>query len=559
MSTKNYHIVLESLIVVLSVWLVNQLTDRFNFRIDLTEEKRYTISNATKELLSQLDEEVFFEIYLSGELPSNFERFRSSIGEMLTQFAVESGNLVSYKFTDPSQANNAQARNQFYQSLMQKGVEPTNLTYKNADGDRMEKLIFPGAIVSKGMREVPANLLKGSRASGPEEQLNQAVEGLEYQLANAIASLQGSGTKKVGYVTGHGSPDSLSISGFRNTVLTKYDLYNVSLEGRTELVGYDALVIAKPSSAFSESEKYLLDQYLMRGGSLLFFIDALSIPGLDSVFGEGTIATPRELNLTDMLFKYGARVNPNYILDVNSGQFPVVTGNIGDQPQIQLIPWPFSPVLTNFSKHPSVRNLDAILGQFISEVDTVKAPGIRKTPLLTTSQYTKVLGPPVRVAFNDLRDELRPERFADGPKTIGYLLEGEFSSLYANRIVPRGFDKKRLIGKGQQSKVIVVGDGDIVRNELDPETGEPLGLGVEPFSGATYANEDFILNLLDYMVDESGLIEARAREVRIRPLDRVKVRQESTKWQLINLATPVVLMFLFGIAKWFYRKNRFGS
>ena len=559
MKSRRYDIILESIILVLSVWLINQLTDRYNFRIDLTEEKRYTISNATKELLTDLDEEVFFEVYLSGDLPSNFERFRTSIGEMLEQFAVESGNLVTYKFTDPSQANNAQARNQFYQSLMQRGIEPTNLSYKNAEGDRMEKLIFPGAMVSKGMREVPANLLKGSRASSPEEQLNQAVEGLEYQLANAIASLQGSGTKKIGYVTGHGSPDSLSIAGFRNVVLSKYDLYNVSLAGKTEVVGYDALVIGKPNSGFTEGEKYLLDQYLMRGGNLLFFMDALSIPGLDSVFGEGTVATPRELNLTDMLFKYGARINPNYILDVNSGQFPVVTGNIGDQPQIQLIPWPFSPVLTNFSKHPAVRNLDAILGQFVSEVDTVKAVGIKKIPLITTSQYTKVLGPPVRVAFNDLRDELRPERFTDGPKTIGYLLEGEFSSLYANRLVPRGFDKSKLIRKGVSSKVVVVGDGDIIRNELDPETGEPLGLGVEPFSGATYANEDFLLNLLDYVVDESGLIEARAREVKIRPLDRVKVRQETTKWQTINLLVPLLLVLVFGSIKWFLRRKKFGS
>ena len=557
MNNRQTLFIFESLILILSVCLVNQLADRYNFRIDLTEEKRYTISQATKELLDNLDEEVFFEVYLGGDLPGNFERFKNSIGEMLEQFAIESGNRVSYKFTDPGQANNARARNQYYQSLIEKGIEPTNLTYKNADGDRMEKLIFPGAILSGGVREVPVNLLKGSRAVNPEEQLNQAVEGLEYQLAKAIAGLQNSGTRKVGYVVGHGSPDSLNIAGFRNAVLTKFDLFNVTLEGKKELTGYDILVIAKPNSAFSETEKFLLDQYLMQGGNLLFFIDALSIPVLDSVFGEGTIATPRVLNLTDMLFKYGVRVNPNYVLDINSGQFPVVTGNIGDQPQIQLIPWPFSPVLTHFSTHPSVRNLDAILGQFVSDVDTVKAVGIKKTPLITTSSYSKVIGPPVRVSFNDLRDELKPERFTDGPKTIGYLLEGEFNSLYANGIIPRGFDRRLLVKKGVSSKVIVIGDGDIVRNEVDPETGEPLGLGVEPFSGATYANEDFLLNLMDYMVDESGLIETRAREVKIRPLDRVKVRQERAKWQALNLILPVVLVSILGMIKWYFRRKKF--
>ena len=544
---------------VLGVWLVNQLADSFNVRLDLTEEKKYTVSNATKELLRNLEEEVFFEVYLEGDFPGNFKRFQGAIAEMLDRFAAESDNVITYKFTDPSQANNTQARSQFYQSLINRGLEPTNLSYKNADGDRMEKLIFPGAMVSKRMREVSVNLLKGNSALGPEEQLNQAIEGLEYRLAAAIVQLEGISTKKIGYITGHGVLDSLSIAGFRSTVLSKYDLFNVSLKGKKELSGYDAVVVAKPDSAFSEQDKYLMDQYLMRGGNILFFMDALSLPDPDSMFGEGTVAIPRELNLTDMLFRYGVRINQNYILDINSGQLPVVTGNIGDQPQIQMIPWPFSPVLTHFSGHPSVRNLDAILGQFVSEVDTVKAAGIKKTPLITTSQYTKVIGSPVRVAFNDLRDELRPEKFTDGPRTIGYLLEGSFTSLYANRLIPKGFDKMSFVDKGTSGKVIVIGDGDMVRNEIDPESGEALGLGVEPFTGTTYANEDFLLNVLAYLVDDSGLIEARSREVRIRPLDRVKVRKEKTKWQFINLVIPVFLILLPGLAKWYRRRKKFAT
>lgn len=551
-------VILQTLVVLLSVWLVNQIANRYRVQFDLTEEKRYTISDATKSLLRSLDEEVFFEIYLAGDLPANFERFQKSIGEMLEQFSIESGNRVQYKFTDPSQANNAQARNQFYQSLMDKGVQATNLNYKNADGDKMEKLIFPGAIVSKGMSEVSANLLKGNRAAGPEGMLNQSIEGLEYELATAISELVDGGTKRVAYLTGHGAPDSLDIAGFRSAVLSKFDLFNVSLDDRNELSGYDVVVIGKPTKAFTEREKYLTDQYLMRGGNLVFFIDALSV-NMDSASGEGTIAIPYETNLTDQLFKYGVRVNQNYVLDVNSGQFPVVAGNMGNQPQIQMIPWPFFPVLTNFSKHPAVRNLDAILGRFVSEIDTVKAEGIKKTPLINTSQYTKLLGPPVRVAFNDLRDELRPEKFTDGPKTVGYLLEGKFTSLYANRLVPKGFDKTGFVEKGAPGKVIVIGDGDIIRNDLDPETGEPLGLGVEPFTKTTYANESFVLNILDYMVDDSGLIETRSREVKIRPLDRVKVKQERAKWQVINLVAPVLLVLLIGGIKWYVRKKKFAK
>ncbi|WP_420575613.1 gliding motility-associated ABC transporter substrate-binding protein GldG [Ekhidna sp.] len=549
-------VILQTLVVILSVWLVNQLAERYRVQFDLTEEKRYTISDATKSLLQSLDEDVYFEVYLAGDLPSNFERFQNAIAEMLDQFALESDNRIQYKFTDPAQATNLQARNQFYQSLIDKGVQATNLNYKNADGDKMEKLIFPGALVSKGINEVPVNLLKGNSAAGPI--LNQSIEGLEYELASAVNQLVDGGTKRIGYIIGHGSPDSLDLAGFRSTVLSKFDLFNVSLEGRQELSGYDAVVIGKPTRPFTEQEKYLVDQYLMRGGNLIYFIDALSV-NMDSASGEGTVAIPYETNLTDQLFRYGVRVNQNFVLDVNSGQFPVVAGNMGNQPQIQMIPWPFFPVLTNFSKHPSVRNLDAILGRFVSEIDTVKAVGITKTPLINTTQYTKLLGPPVRVAFNDLRDELRPEKFTDGPKTVGYLLEGKFTSLYANRLIPRGFDKQSFIEKGEPGKVIVIGDGDIIRNDLDPETGEPLGLGVEPFTKTTYANKEFILNILDYMVDDSGLIATRSREVKIRPLDRVKVQQERSKWQLINLVAPVVLILIIGGVKWYLRKKKFAS
>ncbi|GAB4239472.1 MAG: gliding motility-associated ABC transporter substrate-binding protein GldG [Ekhidna sp.] len=558
MREQKLHIVLQTVIVLLTVLLVNQLASRFPLRWDLTEEKRYTVSDATKRLLRSVDEQVYFELYLAGDLPSNFERFKKSIEEMLDQFQFESGNKISFKFIDPAQASSTQARNQFYQSLIEKGVEPTNLNYTNADGDKMEKLIFPGGVASKGMREVAVNLLKGNSAAGPEGMLNQAVEGLEYELASAIARLNDGSVKKIGYITGHGSPDSVDIVGFKNAVLSRYELFSVSLEGKQELTGYDAVVIAKPSSAFNEAEKYLLDQYLMKGGNLLFFIDALSV-NPDSIFGEGTIAIPRELNLTDQLFRYGVRINPNYVLDVNGGQFPIVTGNIGDQPQIRMIPWPFFPVLSNFSKHPSVRNLDAILGRFVSELDTVKAEGITKTPLLQTSAYSKVISPPVRVAFNDLRDKLRPERFTDGPKTMAYLLEGNFTSLYANRLIPRGFDKGSFVDKGEPGKVVIVGDGDIIRNEIDPETNEPLEMGVEPFTKARYANENFIMNLLDYMVDDSGLIETRSREVKIRPLDRVKIQNQRTAMQVINLVFPIIMVLLLGGVKWVRRNRKYGK
>ena len=360
------------------------------------------------------------------------------------------------------------------------------------------------------------------------------------------------------FITGHGSPEADQLAGLKNTILSKYDLFDVRLDGKKELVGYDAAIVAKPREPFNETEKYLLDQYLMRGGKLIFFLDALSV-NIDSALAEGTVAIPYETNLEDLLFKYGVRVNRNFVLDVNSGELPIVSGNFGDQPQIQMLTWPFFPLITNYAKHPSVRNLDAILTRFTSTIDTVKAVGIKKTPLASTTQYSKILGPPVTVALNDLRDELNPERFNGGIQNIAYLLEGRFTSLYANRLVPRGFDKNAFLEQGVESKVIVFADGDMITNDFDPETGEPLALGVEAFTKTTYANEQLVLNILDYLVDDSGLIETRSREVKIRPLDKVKIKQEKATWQIINLVLPVVLILLAGAGKWFLRKKKYAG
>ena len=549
--------ILQLIVVLLFIWLINQLAERSGIQIDLTEEKRYTLSPATEQLLADLNQDIFFEVYLAGELQPNFERFQKSIFEMLDQFGQLSSNQVKFKFTDPAQAKSTRLRNEYFQSLMQKGLQPTNLSYSK-DGDRLQKLIFPSALVSSGMIELPVNLLKGNRAAGPEQILNQSIEGLEYELASVISQLVDGGIKKIGLVKGHGSPEADQLAGLKNAILSKYNLYDIQLKGKERLTGYDAIIVAKPREQFSEQEKYLMDQYLMKGGNLLFFIDALSVD-IDSALGEGTVAIPYETNLDDMLFKYGVRVNRNFVLDLNSGELPIVGGNFGDQPQIQMLPWPFFPLVTNFSKHPSVRNLDAVLTRFTSSIDTVKATGIRKTPLASTTQYSKVLGPPVVVAFNDLQDKLHPDRFNDGVKAIAYLLEGKFTSLYANRLVPKGFDQSDFLGKGQPGKVIVVGDGDLIINDFDPESGEPLGLGVEGYSKNTYANEQFVLNLINYLVDDTGLIATRSRELKVRPLDKVKVSEQRTLIQVINIGLPLCLIFAFGIIKWIVRKRRYTS
>lgn len=550
--------VLVFLIGIMIIVIANQIFDRFPLRFDLTDEKRYSISEPSKRLLRSLDDIVYVEVYLEGELPSGFKRLRNSISEVLDEFSVYGGNNVQYKLIDPSLAKSTKARNEFYRSLMDKGLQATNLAYSK-DGNKTEKLVFPGVIMSYGGSEQAITLLKGNQASSAEERLNQSIEGLEYELINVLRGLASDRRKRIALVQGHGEPDSLQLAGLTNALLDKYDVYKIDLAKRkVPLEGYDALLITKPTERFSEREKYLLDQYMVKGGKALMFLDALHV-NMDSASNEGTYALPYDLNLNELLFRYGVRINQNYVQDIFCGNYPVVTGNLGDQPQVRMLPWPFFPVINTFGDHPIVKNMDALTAKFASNIDTVKAAGIKKTPLLLTSQYSRVISSPVKVGFNDLREDLTPDAYTAGSQNIAYLLEGKFTSLYKNRILPSFADAKSFVEGGQDGALIVCADGDMIRNEFDLKTGDPLELGSDPFSGTFYANKDFVLNSLEYLLNDRGIITAKGKEIKIRPLDKVKVAEDKLFWQVLNLGTPLVFILIYGIGRYYLRKRKYAN
>ncbi len=539
---------------ILVVWLAFQVAIRFPFRLDMTEEKRYSISEATKTLLNRLEGDVVIDVYLAGELPSNFIRFQKAIRETLEEFAIYMPANLDVRFVDPTQAKSTQARNQFFQGLIKQGIQPTNLTFSK-DGQNTQKMIFPGAVVTYQGKELAVNLLKGSRAGNPDQVINQSIEGVEYEFANTLQQLASTGRKRIGLVVGHNEPDSALLGGLTNLVLSKYDLFKLNLPERsTAIVGYDLLLITKPAAAFSDNEKFLLDQFVMKGGRLAFFLDMLNI-NIDSALFSSSVAVPVKTNLEDLLFKYGVRINQNYVADLNAGSLPVITGNMGDQPQITMLDWPYFPVISNYGSHPVVRNMDAVMLKMASSIDTVKAAGIRKYPLFSSSANTKVIGYPVEVSLNDLRETLSPDRFQGGPQVMAYLLEGKFTSLYKNRFAPAAFRNTDKVDDGVASKIVVVADGNVITNELNPETGQPLPLGTMPYSKSSFGNENLVKNIIDYLVDEDGLIETRSKEVKIRPLNKVKVREEKVKWQVINLLAPIALLILFGLVKVYLRKR----
>lgn len=544
------------LIGIVSIIIVNQLSGFYYFRVDLTEEKRYTISDATVKMLEELEDEVFVEVYLDGELPAGFRRLRKNIRETLEEFKIHADDKVNYKFIDPSAAASEKARNEFYISLGKKGIQPTRL-FDTENGKRVEKIILPGAVISYGSKETGVMLLKGNRSQGAQESLNQSIENVEYELANALRKLTQTEPRKIALLKGHRELDSLHVVGLKNVLAQYYTVVDVNLRNRRDLLGFDAIIMAQPKEAFSESDVYKIDQYLMRGGAAIFLIDVMA-SDMSDASGEGTVSIPVELGLDNLFFRYGVRFNRDLILDLSACAYPVVVGNIGNQPQIQLMPWPFFPELNHYGGHVIVKSTDATFTKFVGTIDTVKAEGVVKTPLIFTSQNTRVVKAPIKISLNDLKYELKPEMFNGGQKAIAWLLEGQFTSVFKNRILPEAVNKDSYIEQGA-TKMVVVSDGDFVKNEVNPNTGQSLELGFDPFSQKTYANADFIVNALNYMLDEEGIITSRKKEIKIRPLDKVKIDEDRTFWQVFNLGLPLILLVLFGLGKGYLRKKKYAS
>jgi len=539
--------------------LFNFIAQRLFFRVDLTEEKRYTMSPATKTLLRDLKQPVTITVYLTGDFPPAFRRLEQGVRETLTEFQVYGGVNLNYIFIDPSAASTEAARNAFYTSLLKKGLKPTNLG-ATENGKRVEKIIFPYAVVSVGGKDKSVLLLRGNQTAPADVRLNQSIEGLEYELASTIRTLIPALRKRIGVVEGHGELTNVQAGDMLGTWQQQYDVFRVTLSKVKDLGALDAIVVAQPKTPYSEDDKFKLDQFITRGGRALFFVDALRVD-LDSVSRNGVaLATPYNLNLDDLFFKYGLRLNQNLLLDLNSGQIPLVTGMDGNKPKIEPMPWQLYPLINKFSPHPITRNLDAVYLKFTGNLDTVKAAGIRKTALMTTSRYTRVLPAPVPINFNDARLEPNPKLYQRGFQPVAYLLEGQFTSLFANRARPGTLQfQPEKPADARPSKILVLADGDFIRSEVDPKTGNPYRLGFDRLANTEFANRELVLNATDYLLDETGLIAVRGKQITLRPLDKVKLAEQRRRWQLLNLGAPLVLLGVFGAVRAWRRKRRYAG
>ncbi len=563
------------LLLVLAVIAAVNLIGSFVFtRFDLTSEKRYTLSPATRHILKNLDDIVYFKVYLDGDFPAGFKRLRRETKELLDEFRAYNKN-IQYDFINPSASEDPKERNETYQLLVQEGLNPTNLQVKTKNG-LQQQVIFPGAIVSYRNKEMPVELLDAQLNVPPEAVLNNSIENLEFKFVNAIKVLSRKVKPAVAFIEGQGELNARETYDITNALKTDYRVDRIRIDGKINALvnrtledsinekykitpKYAAIIIAKPDSVFTEKDKFIIDQYIMYGGKVLWLVDPV-LTSMDSIqSSESTVAVANKLNLTDMLFKYGVRMNADLVLDLNALPIPVRTGQVGNQPQIEFFPWFYFPVVTPLSQHPIVRNLNAIKTQFVSSMDTIRVPGVKKTPLLKTSPYSRTINVPAVISLAMIRKKPDERLYQGPPRMIAVLLEGVFESDFKNRIPP-AIAGDKAIGFKEQSvptSMIVVSDGDIIRNQFQIPGGEPLPLGYDQFTRQTFGNKEFILNAVNYLTDGPGIISLRSRELKLRLLDKAKLNKYSAQWQVFNLLAPVLLVIIAGLILIRLRKRKY--
>jgi len=566
---------LLQLLTGLIVVIVLNVASSYKFkRLDLTAEKRYSLSDSTKKTLGNLDDNMLVTVYLEGkdeDLNAGFKRLKNATRELLQEFRFYAKGNFEYRFVDPfaEVGSDPEMQKNIYFQLTEKGLVPTDIMEKTASGQKVRQ-IFPGAIVSYGGSEVPVQLLESQFNQPAEFTLNQSIERLEYNFAVAFHKVMNFKKKKqVVFSRGHGEMFELNLADMVTSLREFYEVSAVDINNNLNaLSGNDieCLIIAKPDSAFDDASKFVIDQYIMKGGKVLWLLDNV-FTSLDSIGAKNyTVALPYDLGLYEQLFKYGVRINPTIIQDAECAKIRVDIGNFGTQANEQLAPWYYYPVITPDSKHPIVKDINSIKLEFANSMDTIKVPDVKKTILLHTSNMTKVQYAPVRISLNVVEQTPTPENFSKDSVPVAVLLEGEFNSMFAGRIVELGSVK--AINKSKPTKMIVVSDGDIIKNAYNRKDYNTLPLGLDPMSGTYYAgNKTFLLNAVNYLTDDTWFIPLRSKDFRIRLLDKAKLNQKINLGikkvpmkgflQAVNIIVPILIIVIFGIVYNIIRKRRF--
>ena len=559
MNNRGLHTAKSYLILLSGVILLLLLGQFLRLRIDLTAEKRFSVHPATKELLENLDRPLHVDILLTGEnLPGGMQRLQKSTEETVRTFNAYSSENITVSFFDPLTVTDS-LQEEFIFTLADYGINPTNLFVSQNSGQQAQ-LIFPGILVADDEYETGALILKGERGMSPDQILTTSIENLEYELSNAIRKLVNPEKQAVALVIGHGELSEDDGFGIVEALDGQNEIFKVPLDQAKsvqDLNSFGTIFIVGPKETYTDRELYLLDQYVMQGGNLVVAAEGVDV-NIAEAGGEGTFSFPLENELDRLLFRYGVRINKDLIQDLNFSYIPVMGGNFGNQEQMVPLPWPFYFNAGRVTPHPITKTLDQVNFRFASSLDTVKADGIKQTPLIFGSEREKIIPAPARVAFSDMEQAPKVEEFTLRNLPLAYLLEGEFTSLFKNRFIPDGFMKDDFKESGT-GKVLVFGDGSVFQSQISLKGNQPLTLGEDPFAQTTYANKQLLQNLVQFLSDPEGIIASRTRTLQIRPLNKVKVSQEKSFWQGINVALPVLILSLLGGIILYLRKSRYSK
>ena len=554
----------KSCFSIVGILILLGIISNFTFtRFDFTKEKRFTISKVSRGVMDSLKDEVRIAVYLKGDnFNGEMKRLQRATNDMLSDLQAYSHGKLQFESVDPvayikSLPDSLQKA--AYDTLEAKGIvsQPTSI---KTDNGVTQMLLFPEALVEYRGKYVAVNLLQNRIGLSDEEVYNNSIQNLEYAFSSAIKKITSGGKPIVAFAEGDHELSDLQVNDAMKSLSDGFEIGRLNLKTVpfSVLEKVRLLIIPKPDTAFTELEKYKIDQYIMRGGRVLWAIDQVNAE-LDSLRGHGgdQMSFPKQLNLDDQLFTYGVRINYDLIADISCAQIPIATGNVGGQAQIQMVPWLYYPVFMPLSKNPIVKNLDGIRSEFASTIDTLAVKNVKKTILLTSSPYNKKIGAPHIISLQAIEQEPDPKQFQSIPKTVAVLLEGKFTSDFLNRPTPPGLTEHvNSLPQSVPTKMIVISDGDIFKNDVGSD-GSPFPLGYDHYMRQDFGNKNLLLNIADYMTDDSGLIALRTKEVKIRLLNRARIRGEKLYWQVINTVVPLALLLIFAIFQHYIRRRKY--
>lgn len=548
--------------IVIILIVVNILSSYYYKRFDLTQDKRYTLSEAALQTIEGLDQPLLVEVLLEGNFPAEFKRLQHETRQLLEEFASQNRN-IKYQFINPTE--DAEHAEEVQWQLAELGILPAQVTVQDGSAMRQE-LIYPWAVISFQERMVKVPLLKNQLGSTPEERITNSIQNLEYAFADGFNKIIHPKKRKVAVLKGNGQVPDRFIADFISTLKEYYyigaftldSVANNPIKTLNQLNEYDLLISAGPTETFTDSEKYVLDQYTMKGGKSLWLIDQVDITR-DSLMAHGkTFAFGRDLNLTDMFFRYGVRINPILVNDPYSAPMVLAIGS-GSDTQYQQYPWFYSPLTVSNNRHPIVHNIEAVKFDFASQIDTLEND-VKKTILLSTSPITRLIGTPTAIQLDEIDHYLQiinqgpdPSQFSAGEVPLAVLLEGNFTSAFRNRVKP--FKWSEHSDQSAETMMIVISDSDVIKNQMDGN--RPMELGYDKWTNMRYGNKEFLLNAVNYLLDDSGLINIRSKVVTLPFLDTPKVIQQRNQWQITNLLLPLVILALIGLIFYYFRKRSY--